>query len=283
MYEGDRRRNLPDLGHMSQLVATILLAYALASFVNLPGRQFAVQLPFFYLELSIDGHTVVAALVAALTATGAIWLLRDHAALGKQNLVQHSLVQHSLVQHTVLPALTAWVLGVPLLQLPLSLAWWGGFALGGILLMLVLLAEYITIDPGDLRQPLAAAWLTAVSFALYLILAASLRYAGTRLFLLLPSLTLAVGLASLRTLRLRLHGDLALLPAGIVTLVTGQVAAALHYWPLSPVAFGLALLGLAYALTSLMGNLAEGEPPRQAALEPLIVLGLVWGVALWLG
>jgi hypothetical protein len=148
--------------------------------------------------------------------------------------------------------------------------------------MLVLVAEYIAVDPNDVRQPIAGAGLTAVSFALFLALAVSLRFSGLRLFLVLPALAIAVGLASLRTLHLRLHGQWAFTQMAIIVLFVGQLAAALYYWPLSPVSFGLALLGPAYGLTSLLASLAEGEPLPQAVVEPLVVLLLVWGAALWI-
>ena len=70
---------------------------------------------------------------------------------------------------------------------------------------------------------------------------------------------MAGGLVSLRTLRLRLGDRWCYLEAGLVALITVQIAAALHYWPLSPVTFGLALLGPAYALTKFLGNLARAN------------------------
>jgi hypothetical protein len=187
------------------------------------------------------------------------------------------------IEHWLLPALTAWAISLPLSQLPIGLIWVISLAGGGCLLFLVLVSEYIVVDPEDVRQPPAAAGLIAVSFALYLILATALRFANLRLFLLLPALSLAGILVSLRALHLRLHGQWALLQAGLVALITAQIAAALHYWPLTPVAYGLSLLGPAYALTIFLGNLAEGETLRQAVLEPAVVLILIWGVVFWLG
>jgi Protein of unknown function (DUF5656) len=270
MQELERHRHLPDADHLSVLVGTILLAFALAHFISLPVRQLSVQLPGIYLLINFGIQELVALLVALLTATGADWLLRDHPNRGK----------HLLVEHWLLPGLTAWAIGLPLLQLPLTPVWWIGFALGGILLILVLVAEYISIDPEDVRHPPAAAGLTAVSFALFLVLVAGLRFANTRLFLLLPALGLASGLVSLRTVHLRLNERWAFLEAGLVALVTIQMAAALHYLPVSPISFGLALLGPAYTLTNLLGSLAEGKPLRQAVWEPVVVLALIWGVTL---
>ena len=266
-------RSFPNANRLSMVAAAILLAYALASFVNLPARLVELQLPGILLAFEINVHTAVALLVAGLTASGADWLLRDHPALkGKSTL-----------QHWLFPALTALVIGIPLARLPFGLRWFVGFAIGGALLMLVLVAEYIVVDPGDSRHALATAGLTAVSFALFLILAIVLRSAEVRLFLILPSLTIASGLVSLRTLHLRLQGKWSFLQSLGLALILAQFTAALHYWPVSPITYGLSLLGLAYALTSLVGNLSEGETLRQAIGEPVMVLLIAWGTALWTG
>jgi len=148
--------------------------------------------------------------------------------------------------------------------------------------MLVLIAEYIAIDPDDLRYTPASAGLIAVSFALFLILTIALRSADLRLFLILPAITLSGGLVSLRTLHLRLRGRWLFFPTIALTLVIAQLTAALHYWPISAIAFGLALLGPTYALTALIGALAEGIPLRRAILEPAVVLIVVWGTAFWI-
>lgn len=264
-------RNLPDSNRLSVLSASILLAYALTRYVNLPISELSVQLPGIYLETEINVRTIVTLLVAGLTATGTHWLIHDHPARDEQISLQHWLV----------PAFTAWVIGVPLYNLPPGFIWLASIAIGGVLLMLVLIAEYIIVDPNDFRHGLATAGLTAVSFALYLILAIALRSEGTRLFLLLPSLTIAGGLVCLRTLHLRLRGQWAIWPSVALALIVAQFTAALHYWPVSSIAFGLAVLGPAYALSSLIASLLEGESLRQAIVEPALVLFVVWGTALW--
>ena len=265
--------HLPSADRLSLVAATILLAYAIGRSIQLPGLDLATQLPGLYLAVQVNVQSVVAIVLAGLTAAGADWLLREHPALRHKHTVEH----------WFLPAMTAMAVGLPLFQMPLSPVWWTGFALGGGLILLVLIAEYITVDAEDARQAPAAAILIAVSFALYLVLSSGLRFADLRLFLLLPALALAGGLVSLRTLRLRLPDRWSFKEAGLVALITVQIAAALRYWPLNPVAFGLALLGPAYALTTLLGNLAESEPLRQAIVEPAVVLAIIWGIALMLG
>jgi len=266
------QRHLPDADRLSVFSAVILLAYAVARFVNFPTNEFGVQLPGLYVDFVIHMRLVVAFLVTGMAAAGADWLLRQHPRLG----------QRLAIEHWILPAVTAWVIGVPIYQLPLGLQWWSWFLVGGALLVLVVVAEYITIDPQDLRYPAATAGLTAVAFALFLILSISLRDVGERLFWVAPALALAGGAIGLRTLHLRLGGTWAFFQAGVIVLLLGQFTAALYYLPLSPLAFGLILLGVAYGLTGLLANLATGRRLTQAVVEPLVILMVVVALALWM-
>jgi hypothetical protein len=266
------RRHLPDADRLSVLSAIILLAYVIARFVNFPLNEFNLQLPGLFLNFEISSRTLITLLVTGLAASGAEWLMRQHPGLRGQKTIVH----------WILPAVTAWVIGVPLFQLPLGFQWWIWFVIGGGLLILVVVGEYITIDPDDIRQPVATAGLTAVAFSIYLILAIALRDAGSRLFWLVPTLAFVGGTIALRTLHLRLHGQWAWFYALIIALVLSQIAAALYYLPASPVAYGLMLLGVAYGLTGMVANLADGRAVRRAIIEPAIILTIFVITALWL-
>ena len=265
MVDHGDHRYLPDADRLSILSATILLAYTLARFIQFPSQEIGVQLPGLYLAFTPNIYTIIALIVAGLTATGANNILHTHPLLGSERTIGH----------WILPALTAWVIGLPLFQLPLSPLWWLGFTLGGALLMGVLVAEFITVYPDDARYLTASIGLITVAFALFLALTIALRIVGTRLLMIVPALALAAGLVSLRVLHLRQHEKWQYANAAVTALVIGQFAAAFHYWPLSPVSYGLVVLGLAYSLTSFLGNLAEGEKIRQAIIEPLIVLIII--------
>jgi hypothetical protein len=65
-------------------------------------------------------------------------------------------------------------------------------------------------------------------------------------------------------------------------LVCAQIGAGLHYWPLSPVQFGLALTGPLYALTMLSTSLTENIPLRRAAVAPAAVIITAWVAAVFL-
>jgi hypothetical protein len=180
------------------------------------------------------------------------------------------------------PALTAWVIGVPLGLLETGLSWWIVFGMGGALLMLVFVMEYVVVDASDLRHPLATAGLTALSFSLYLLLAITVRADHMRLYLLLPALVPAAGLVVLRTLYLRLGGQWTYAWSLGIAVVIGQIVIGLHYLPLSPVRFGLLLVAPLYAMTSIAEAVCDQRSLRQFIAEPAAMMLILWGLAIWL-
>lgn len=266
----EERQQLPDADRLSVLASTILLAYAITPFIRAPESQFTLNLPGAFFLFRLNANSLVSLLVAALAAVGMDWLLRGHPRLGRQ----------STMQHWLLPALTAWTIGVPLGSLSTGPQWWAVFGFGGALLILVFVTEYIVVDLSDARHAPATVGLTAVSFALYLILTIAVRAAGVRLYQLLPLLTLPMFLVSLRALYLRLGGRWCFGWSIGIALIVGQIAAGLHYWPLPPLSFGLVVLGPAYALTNLAGSIVEGRPWQLVWIEPAVMLAVLWGLAI---
>jgi hypothetical protein len=265
----EERQQLPDANRLSVLASTILLAYAVSPFISLPEIEMNLNLPGAVFSFGLNVDTLLSVLVAALAGVGMDWLLRTHPAFHGQ----------STFQHWLLPALTAWVIGVPLGTLEISPQWWAVFGLGGLLLILVFVAEYIVFDLSDARHVPAIIGLTAVSFALYLTLTIAVKAAGLRLYLLLPALFIPIALVSLRTLYLRLGGRWCYSWALAIALVIGQIAAGLHYWPLTPLSYGLLLLGPAYAITGMVGSIEEGRSWRTFWIEPLLMLAIIWILA----
>jgi len=272
----EEHQHLPNMDRLSVLAAMILLAYALLPFIQIPERNLEFQVLGVFFVFKVEFSTLIAILTAGLAAAGMNWLLHDHPFFEEQDRSVHNLFQHWL-----LPGLTAWVIGVPLNSLEAGLEWWAVFAFGGLLLVLVLVSEYIAVDSFDTRHGLASVALTAVSYALTLVLTIAMVAAGSRLYILLPAVGTAIFLVTLRSLYLRLGRWRYGWAIGI-TLVVGQVAAALHYLPLSPLRFGLFILGLAYALASLAGSIEENRPARSLWVEPAIMLAVLWGLAIFL-
>jgi hypothetical protein len=267
MNEG---RYLPDSDRVGILTSTVLLAFALTHLIQAPEFNLELQLPGFFLLIPLNLYTAMSVLTAGLTATGMDWLLHTHPSLNGRPTYQWWL----------LPTLTTFVIGLPLSLLPGGAAWWVAFAVAGTFLFFVFVAEYIVVDPGAPYYAISMAGLTALSYTLFFLLAVALRSSNARLYILVLSLFLAAFLASLRILHLRLSGRWEYAWSAGIAFVCVQIASGLHYWPLSPIQFGLMLIGSLYGLTNLAMNLGEDQPPRRAVLEPAIVLALCWGLAI---
>jgi len=265
------RAYLPESTRVSVLMAAVLLAFAMTRIISAPHIDVSIPLVKIVVAFSINLNLVIVLLSAGLTATGVNWLLGTHPSLEKGETREHWL----------LPTLTVLVIGIALNTLPKTPVWWMGFGLGAGLLLMVFLAEYVVVDPTDARYPLATAILTVLAFVIFLILATAIKATNARLIMVVPALFLAGGLAALRTLHLRLNKRWEVTWAIGIGLVAVQLGAALHYLPLTPVRFGLALLAPVYALTVLGVNLLEGTPFRRALVEPAVMLAVFWGLAIW--
>jgi Protein of unknown function (DUF5656) len=265
------RTYLPESTRVSVLTAAVLLAFAMTRIISAPHIDVSIPLLGIVLAFSINLNLVIVILTAGLTATGMDWLLRTHPSLEKGGTREHWL----------LPTLTVLVIGIALNTLPKTGIWWLGFGVGACLLLVVFLAEYVVVDPTDARYPLATAVLTVLAFVIFLILATAIKATNARLIMVVPALFLTGGLAALRTMHLRLNERWELAWAGGIGLVAAQLGAAMHYLPLTPVRFGLALLAPVYALTVMGINLLEGTPFRRAWVEPAVMLSVFLGLAIW--
>src|SRR5512138_1521826 len=248
-------RYLPDSDRVGVLTSTVLLAFALTHLIQVPEFNLEIELPGFLLLIPLNLATAMSVLTAGLTATGMDWIL---------------------------PMLTTFVIAVPLSILPNGVAWWIGFAVAGTFLFFVFVAEYVVVEPGAPYYAIAMAGLTAISYTLFFVLAVALRYSSVRLYILVPALFLSAFLASLRILNLRLSDRWEYAWSAGIAFVCAQIASGLHYWPLAPTQFGLMLVGTLYGLTGLAMNLGEDQPARRAVLEPAIVIGLCWGLAIFI-
>jgi hypothetical protein len=264
-----RLLNRIDSGRFSIVVATILLAYSLTPFVTIPNRELAFQLPGFLFLLRVDYTGLVSILSAGLGATGMAWILQSR---------HNDILPGAEYQHYLLPALTAWAIGVPLGALEINLQWWVVFVFGGILLASVLYSEFLVIDLTDVRAPLATIGLSAVGYSIFFTLCVALRGAGLRLYLLLPVLFITAGMVSWRVLNLRsvlqkqFHWTVA------TTFLITQAAIGLHYLPITPIQFGLCLTGLCYGVISFAIQSENVNRVKRYWIEP--VLGSIFFIGM---
>lgn len=263
---------LPDRDRISILAGTILMAFMLTPFVNLPAIELVIPIPGIQLPFQLNFRTLVSIVVAIMTATGANWLIRDHP----------SYHDRWTLQHWLLPALTAWVIGSILFTVPFTPLWWAALITGGFIMTLVLVAEYIVVEPQDVRYPIASAGLAALAYGLFLTLAITLHTAELRLFFRLPILTLASALVTLRVLNLRLGGTWAIWPTVAVALICAQFASLFHYWPVSSASYGLFILAPLYGITNFIAITQQNAKIPRAIWETSLITVLILALAIWL-
>ena len=261
-------RHMPDSNRLSVLIAAILLAFALARLIETQGYSINIKMFGIAFTLPLNLNIIATVMASGLTAAGMDWLLRGHPYIEVENTFQH----------WILPALTTFVLGVPLYYLPFGTAWWFSFGIGGSLLLLVFLAEYIALDASDVRYPAASAGLVALSYTMFLILITTLSFFVVRLFIVVVIVFLSSGFVVLRALHLR-TGKWEFAWAVGIALILTQFSAALHYWPIAPLQYGLILLGPLYALTELAQNNHDEFSYRRMGLEVLIEIVFFWILA----
>lgn len=264
--------HLPDAGQLSVITAGILICYAFLPFVQVPAREIEFIIIGILINFRLNFYNLISIITAIMAAAGMEWLLSNHPNFQRQNSLPH----------LILPALTASVIGFPLGLLEISAAWWIILGLGSLLVVLILVSEYISLDAGDIRYPLALMVLSGTSYSLLLILTIAIRSAGLRLFqnlLLIPAI---FGFFSLRILNFRLGGSWKLEWSAVITLVVTQFLIGLFYWPLSPVRFSLLLLGPAYAMIGIASSLEEKPDIKGVFLEPIVVMGLLWLLAVFI-
>ncbi|MDK2982002.1 MAG: hypothetical protein PWQ55_2349 [Chloroflexota bacterium] len=263
---------IPQSKKLSIVSASILICYSLLPFIQVSAREVPISIAGISIPLRIDFYNLVALIAAGLAAAGTDWMLRDHP----------KIETHTTLPHMLLPALTAGALGTPLGLLETGVEWWMILGFGSLLLFLIMIAEYISLDKDDARYPLALMVLSAVSYGVFFLLSIVLRAANSRLYLLLLVLPPFFAFLCLRILHFRLGGRWRFEWAAVITLVIAQFVIALYYWPLSPIRYALGLLGPAYALVGITASLEEEPDLHRVFVEPFLMLGLFWALGIFI-
>jgi hypothetical protein len=262
---------LPDRDQISVLVGTIVLGLALVRFIDLPVREIGFQALGSALGFNLTTTATMLIVLAALAATGTDSLLRSHP---KAQVAP----QAGAFALWTLPVLTVLGLELALSRLPGNELWWLGLAASGVIVALVLAAEYISLDPEHPLYMPVQLGLTGLSYALALALFAAIYALKGRA---LVTATLASAVAAALALRLLwMHTrrlGAALLYAGIIGIGLGECMWALGYGRATPLAAGLLLLLIFYLGTGLSQAALQGGLNRRALIEYGLVaaLGLV--------
>lgn len=263
-----KTHHVPDRDRLSILTAIILLAYALARFVQLPTRTVSATLFGSSIGFNLDGPFILLLLVAALISTGSDTLMRSHPTFRGASPARTAI-------HWILPGGAALGLGLLLNRLPPGVGWWAGLALSAVFLILVLVAEYTVVAPDDAGFYWAALGLTVLAYAIGLTFFTLLRGSSGRAAITATAAALVSGLIGLRLLLLAgaaLRDSLS--HAGVIGLCLGQCTWALNYWPAGALGTGLILLVIFYTCTGLAQQHLVGNLTRPVLIEFGIVAAL---------
>ena len=270
------RSSLPEINRLSIVSAAIMLAFALTQLVSFPAQSLSFSVFGIVLDFVVDFSTVTSGLTLILAAAGMDWLIRTHP--------EHHQYQHrwDYIRHWILPVLTTLVIGIALNTFAGGPYFWVIFILGSLLLIAVFIAEYNVVSADDVRHPIATVGLTSLSFALFLLLAIAVSSGNLRLYIRLPLLSVGLMMVISRALYLR-SGEWHTIWAVIASLIIAEIAVGFHYLPLTPIQYGLLLVGISYSLTSVLTAILEsrknfglwGEPAGMLAV--VLILSILWG------
>jgi hypothetical protein len=270
---GSEKREIPCYERASVFVSLIVLGLAFLPEIELPTRTFSFRVLGSLASIRLSVTWLMAALLASLACTGTDSLV-----------CSHPLVHRGEIRYTftfwALPGLSVVAATLLLPLVPNRSYWLGGLALTALLLLLIAVAQYHTVDPTDPGYRLAR---LALNLSVYLVAFGlfTLIYGSKARSLLSATTMAAVGsLLALELLRgvhpnLRLTGLYAL----ITGLALGEVTWALNYWTAGRLTGGLLLLLIFYLVTGLSREGLLRRLNRRAlvefALVALVGLGLI--------
>lgn len=258
----ETRLHHPDRHRISILAALVLLAYTLLRLVALPEITGQFSLLGLIFSVEINTRLVMLSLAAAITASGANWVIQSHPLPPRG------------YAHTIIPALAAFGFGSILARVPQGAALFAGLALIALVLTTIIRTEFVVLDPQDERYPLAAWGLKFLGLLLIVGSYFAIRVSGMRAAYAVPLIFAATTIIAWRLLQLGTETGATWRQPLLLGLLISQLGLALHYWPILPLQ-GAMLLGLgAFLGLELIHGVNNRSLDRRRSIE-LISLALL--------
>jgi len=271
---------MPRTDRLGITVSLVLLGLALSMLVQLPSRQFAFEVLGSELTVQFTGPTQLALIMTALVCAGVDAIMRSHPRLHDRSLAYTT-------TFWVLPSL----LTLASLILLNALPWWGYqivlIGLTGMVLSLVIVSQYHSLDTSSPRYRGARLVLNAITYVSALVLFVALYGPRLRSVISATGVFLASSMLALELLRS---------PEGktgrtwfyavLAGMMMSELMWALNYYSMEARLGGALLLLVFYTLTGLMQQHFWGRLTRRVVLEfgVACAFGLfaVAGLARWL-
>lgn len=253
------------LNRASVVATLVVLGLILDVYLQLPAWTRDLTVLGSPLTIRVSQTLLMAALLVGITCTGTDVIMRSHPTARRIE------ARYSFVTWT-LPALTVLLATVLLPQAPTKLYRMAGMVFTGLVLILIISAEYSTIDPSDRRYITARLSLNAWAYLLALVTFVLIYSPKARSLISATGVTLVSSLLALEFLRSagRDFGRTALY-ALIAGLITGEIIWAMNYWRIQGVTGGLILLLGFYVATGLANQQLKGRLTRRVLVEYAIV------------
>jgi hypothetical protein len=245
----------------SVMATLIVLGLILATFLQFPTWTYDLKVLGSPLTISITQTVLIAALLVGITCAGTDAIVRSHPT------AQRIEARYSFVTWT-LPALTVLLATTLLPQAPTQFYQLAGYVLTGLILILVISAEYYTVDPSGSHYLVARLSLNGWAYLLALILFVLIYSAKARSLISATGVTLVSTLLALEFLRSAGRGfGRTALYAAIAGLCTGEIIWAMNYWRISGITGGLILLLGFYVATGLANQQLQDRLSRRVLVE----------------
>jgi hypothetical protein len=262
----------------ASVVATlVVLGLILDAFLQLPAWSREVTVLGSPLSINITQTVLMAAMLVGITCAGTDVIVRSHPTARRME------ARFSFVTWT-LPALTVLLATVLLPQTPTLLYHLVGLVAAGLVTVLIISAEYYTVDPAHPRYLAARLGLNGWAYLVALVFFVLIYSAKARSLVSATGVTLTSALIALELLRGAGRGfPRTALYAAIAGLSTGQIIWAMNYWRITGITGGLILLLGFYVATGIANQQLQGRLNRRVLLEYLAVSAIGLAVLLALG
>ena len=242
---------MPNSDKLSVVVSLILLCLALSLIIELPAKTFSFVVLGSTLMIGFSPNWLPVTLLVGIAYSGTKSIIRLHPLSRGE--------KHTCI-FCILPGLATLLAAILLPRAPNPIYTLGGLAMMGILLPLMITAEYRTVDPATPGYRTTRLGLNFIAYLLALVLCALIHDSKAE-FLSAAAALVGSSLLALDLLRgaqqsFRRTGLYAL----IVGLVMGEIFWALSYLMLNSLTAGVLLLLIFYLITGLA---------RQGLLESL--------------
>lgn len=249
----------------SVLATLVVLGLILGAFLQFPTWSTDLTVLGSPLTVNITQTALMAALLVGITCVGTDAIVRSHPT-ARRIEARFSFVTWAL------PALTVLLAAALLPQLPTQVYRIAGYVLTGLILILVVSAEYYTVDPSDRLYLPARLSLNAWAYLLALVIFVQIYSAKTRSLVSATGVTVVSALLALEFLRSAGRGfGRTALYAAIAGLSTGEIIWAMNYWRISGLTGGLILLLGFYVFTGLANQQLQGRLSRRVVVEYALV------------